>query len=48
MKADFAVWAKLWPFRDNGPGLSPMNAILVLNDLRSLRMRIAQMSDTAT
>ncbi|MGD0712161.1 MAG: aminotransferase class V-fold PLP-dependent enzyme [Bacteroidales bacterium] len=47
MKADFAVWAKLWPYRDNGPGLSPLNAILVLNDLRSLRMRIAQMSNTA-
>jgi O-acetylhomoserine/O-acetylserine sulfhydrylase-like pyridoxal-dependent enzyme len=46
MKADFAVWAKLWPYRDNGPGISPMNAILTLNDLRSLRMRIAQMSDT--
>jgi O-acetylhomoserine/O-acetylserine sulfhydrylase-like pyridoxal-dependent enzyme len=46
MKADFAMWAKLWPYRDNGPGLSPMNAILVLNDLRSLRSRIAQMSDT--
>jgi O-acetylhomoserine/O-acetylserine sulfhydrylase-like pyridoxal-dependent enzyme len=46
MKADFAMWAKLWPYRDNGPGLSPMNAILVLNDLRSLRMRIDRMSDT--
>jgi len=46
MKADFAMWAKLWPYRDNGPGISPMNAILTLNDLRSLRMRIAQMSDT--
>jgi O-acetylhomoserine/O-acetylserine sulfhydrylase-like pyridoxal-dependent enzyme len=46
MKADFAVWAKLWPYRDNGPGISPLNAILTLNDLRSLRMRIAQMSDT--
>jgi O-acetylhomoserine/O-acetylserine sulfhydrylase-like pyridoxal-dependent enzyme len=46
MKADFAVWAKLWPYRDNGPAMSPINAILTLNDLRSLRMRIAQMSDT--
>ncbi|MFA4852814.1 MAG: PLP-dependent transferase [Bacteroidales bacterium] len=47
MKADFATWAKLWPFRDNGPSLSPINAILTLNDLRSLRMRIAYMSDNA-
>ena len=46
MKADFAMWTKLWPFRDNGPAISPINAILTLNDLRSLRMRIAQMSDT--
>ena len=46
MKADFAMWAKLWPFRDNGPSISPINSILTLNDLRSLRMRIAQMSDT--
>lgn len=47
MKEDFATWTKLWPFRDNGPAISPVNAILTLNDLRSLRMRIAQMSDTA-
>lgn len=47
MKADFAMWAKLWPFRDNGPALSPISAILTLNDLRSLRMRVSQMSDTA-
>ncbi len=47
MKADFAIWAKLWPYRDNGPALHPMAAIMTLNDMRSLRMRIAQMSDTA-
>ena len=47
MKANFAFWAKLWPFRDNGPAISPMSAYLTLNDLRSLRMRIAQMSRTA-
>lgn len=47
MKADFATWAKLWPFRDNGPNIHPMAAILVLNDLRSLRMRVEQMSRTA-
>lgn len=47
MKADFANWAKLWPYRDNGPAISPMNSILTLNDLRSLRMRIRQMSESA-
>ncbi|NQV14734.1 aminotransferase class V-fold PLP-dependent enzyme [bacterium] len=47
MKADFANWTKLWPFRDNGPALHPMGAFLALNDIRSLRSRIKQMSDTA-
>lgn len=47
MKADFATWVRLWPYRDNGPSLSPIAAILILNDLRSLRMRIAQMSESA-
>ena len=47
MKADFAAWAKLWPYRDNGPSLHPMAAIMTLNDLRSLRMRIIQMSESA-
>ncbi|KPK75564.1 MAG: hypothetical protein AMJ79_10940 [Phycisphaerae bacterium SM23_30] len=47
MKADFAAWVKLWPFRDNGPGLHPIAAILTLHDLRTLRMKVAQMSRTA-
>lgn len=47
MKADFAIWAKLWPFRDNGPALHPMGAFMALNDIRSLRSRIKQMSETA-
>ena len=47
MKADFATWAKLWPYRDNGPALHPMGAILTLNDMRTLRSRMAQMSRTA-
>jgi O-acetylhomoserine/O-acetylserine sulfhydrylase-like pyridoxal-dependent enzyme len=46
MRADFATWAKLWPYRDNGPGMNPMAAIMVLNDMRTLRMRVAQMSRT--
>ncbi len=47
MKADFASWVKLLPYRDNGPACSPMNAILTLNDLRYLRMRIKHMSESA-
>ncbi len=47
MKADFGMWAKLWPYRDNGPALHPMAAVLTLNDLRGLRPRIVQMSQTA-
>jgi O-acetylhomoserine/O-acetylserine sulfhydrylase-like pyridoxal-dependent enzyme len=40
MKADFATYLKLLPNRDNGPNISPMNAFLALNDLRTLRMRM--------
>ncbi len=47
MKEDFGTWVKLLPYRDNGPALSPINAILTLNDLRSLRSRVAQMSRSA-
>jgi len=46
MRADFATWTKFWPFRDNGPNINPMAAILILNDMRTLRMRVAQMSRT--
>lgn len=44
MRADFATWTKFWPYRDNGPAVNPMAAIMVLNDMRTLRMRVAQMS----
>ena len=47
MKADFAAWARLWPYRDNGPAINPMACILALNDFRRLRMKIAQMSRSA-
>lgn len=43
-KADFATWLKLWPNRDNGPNISPMNAVLALNDIRTIRMRMDAMS----
>ncbi|MHC1707052.1 MAG: aminotransferase class I/II-fold pyridoxal phosphate-dependent enzyme [Bacteroidales bacterium] len=44
LKADFAGYLKLLPNRDNGPNISPMNAILALNDIRTLRMRMDQVS----
>ena len=40
MKADFAMYLKLLPNRDNGPNISPMNAILALNDIRTIRYRM--------
>lgn len=45
---DFATWVKLWPSRDFGPSLSPMSAMLILSELRSLRQRVATMSESAT
>ncbi len=46
-KANFAHYIKLLPARDFGPSLSPFSAIMILNDLRSLRSRAEQMSKTA-
>ncbi len=40
MKADFGVYLKRLPNRDHGPNLSPMNAILSLNDIRTLRSKV--------
>jgi len=44
MKADFGFYIKALPNRDNGPNLSPMNAILTLNDMRTLRSKMDLMS----
>ena len=40
LKADFAMYLKTLPNRDRGPNLSPMNAILSLNDIRTLRSKV--------
>ncbi|MCI0521157.1 MAG: aminotransferase class I/II-fold pyridoxal phosphate-dependent enzyme [Chloroflexi bacterium] len=40
MRANFAAWVKLLPYRDYGPALSPFNAMMTLNDLRTLRWRM--------
>ncbi len=44
MKADFAGYLKLLPNRDNGPNISPLNAVLAINDIRTIRMRMDHMS----
>ncbi len=40
MTSDFAMYLKTLPNRDNGQNLSPMNAILSLNDIRTLRSKV--------
>jgi len=44
MKADFGGYIKLLPNRDNGPNISPFNAIMALNDVRTLRSKVDQFS----
>jgi O-acetylhomoserine/O-acetylserine sulfhydrylase-like pyridoxal-dependent enzyme len=44
MKANFAMYLKTLPNRDNGPNISPMNATLALNDIRTLRPRMDRLS----
>jgi O-acetylhomoserine/O-acetylserine sulfhydrylase-like pyridoxal-dependent enzyme len=44
MKADFAMYLKTLPNRDLGQNLSPMNAILSLNDMRTLRSKVDMFS----
>jgi O-acetylhomoserine/O-acetylserine sulfhydrylase-like pyridoxal-dependent enzyme len=40
MTADFAMYLKTLPNRDHGPNLSPMTAILAVNDIRTLRSKV--------
>ena len=44
LKADFGLYIKALPNRDIGPNISPMNAILTLNDIRTLRSKVDLMS----
>ena len=46
LRDDFATYVKFLPNRDNGPSISPMQAVLTLNDLRTLRGKMDQMSRT--
>jgi len=40
MRENFAMYVKLLPFRDHGPGVSPFNALMTISDLRTLRHRM--------
>jgi O-acetylhomoserine/O-acetylserine sulfhydrylase-like pyridoxal-dependent enzyme len=44
VRADYATWLKLWPFRDSGPCMSPHSAFFLLNDLRTLRIKVEWLS----
>lgn len=44
LKRDFALYIKYLPNRDNGPNLHPMQAIMTLNDMRTLRSKMDLMS----
>jgi O-acetylhomoserine/O-acetylserine sulfhydrylase-like pyridoxal-dependent enzyme len=46
MRENFALYVKLLPFRDHGPGISPFNALMTISDLRTLRHRMDSMSST--
>jgi O-acetylhomoserine/O-acetylserine sulfhydrylase-like pyridoxal-dependent enzyme len=44
LKKDFALYIKYLPNRDYGPNLHPMQAILTLNDMRTLRSKMDLLS----
>lgn len=47
LRDDFATWAKLMPLRDHGPSLNGLSALMLLNDLRTLRLRVDAWSRSA-
>ncbi len=44
LKADFCTYLKLLPARDYGPNISPLQCVLIINDIRTLRMKMDVMS----
>lgn len=44
MRQNFAMYVKLLPARDHGPALSPMNALMAISDLRTLRPKMDMFS----
>jgi O-acetylhomoserine/O-acetylserine sulfhydrylase-like pyridoxal-dependent enzyme len=45
LKSDFCTYLKLLPARDYGPNISPMQCVLIINDIRTLRMKMDVMSN---
>jgi O-acetylhomoserine/O-acetylserine sulfhydrylase-like pyridoxal-dependent enzyme len=43
-KDSFAEYVKFLPYRDNGPAAAPFNAMLAINELRTLRSRMDMVS----
>jgi O-acetylhomoserine/O-acetylserine sulfhydrylase-like pyridoxal-dependent enzyme len=46
LKNNFAIYVKYLPNRDYGPNLHPMQAVMSLNDMRTLRSKIDLMSQS--
>jgi O-acetylhomoserine/O-acetylserine sulfhydrylase-like pyridoxal-dependent enzyme len=44
LRDDFALYIKYLPNRDYGPNLHPMQAVLAINDMRTLRSKVDLMS----
>jgi O-acetylhomoserine/O-acetylserine sulfhydrylase-like pyridoxal-dependent enzyme len=44
LKKDFALYVKYLPNRDYGPNLHPMQAVMTMNDMRTLRSKMDLMS----
>ncbi len=47
MRENYALYLKLLPGRDFGPSLSPFSALMILNDLHTLRSKMDLMSRNA-
>jgi len=44
LRENFASYVKFLPYRDQGPCISPMNSILTLNDMRTIRSKMDMFS----
>ena len=44
LKKNFSIYVKYQPNRDHGPNLHPMQALMTLNDMRTLRSKIDMLS----
>ncbi len=44
LKKNFAIYVKYQPNRDHGPNLHPLQALMTLNDMRTLRSKVDMLS----